>query len=299
MQTHSSCRRWPSEAIALILAICALFGAFASKAEAQQTAVIANIDTTRTGAPISKYLYGGFIEHGGALMYRSLWAEMIDDRKFYFPINSKDAQPATPAPTNAMRAPLRKWRPIGPADAVVLDTAEPFVGSQSPRIELASETPHGISQSGFSLVKDKRYVGRIYLRGTAGAKVEVSLVWGRGRMTVRPYLLARLPTRIGSIRSRFKPRPMLSRALLKSPVQATGTSTSAQSRLCRGTMCKASGLTQSLCCAICMRACGVCPEGISSPTGIGTTPSATSISEPRYSTTPGMPCRPMIWAWTN
>ena len=178
MQTHSSCRRWPSEAIALILAICALFGAFASKAEAQQTAVIANIDTTRTGAPISKYLYGGFIEHGGALMYRSLWAEMIDDRKFYFPINSKDAQPTAPAPTNAMRAPLRKWRPIGPDDAVVLDTAEPFVGSQSPRIELASETPHGISQSGFSLVKDKRYVGRIYLRGTAGAKVEVSLVWG-------------------------------------------------------------------------------------------------------------------------
>src|SRR6185437_5648967 len=98
MQTHSSCRRWPSEAIALILAICALFGAFASKAEAQQTAVIANIDTTRTGAPISKYLYGGFIEHGGALMYRSLWAEMIDDRKFYFRSTQKTLSQQRPRP---------------------------------------------------------------------------------------------------------------------------------------------------------------------------------------------------------
>ena len=50
--------------------------------------ITANIDTQQVAAPISKYLYGGFIEHGGMLMYRSLWAEMIDDRKFYFPITS-------------------------------------------------------------------------------------------------------------------------------------------------------------------------------------------------------------------
>jgi alpha-L-arabinofuranosidase len=205
MQTHSSCRTWPSEATAVILAICALFGAFVSKAEAQQTAVIANIDITRTGAPISKYLYGGFIEHGGALMYRSLWAEMIDDRKFYFPINSKDVQPAAPPPTNAMRAPLRKWRPIGPDDAVTMDTSEPFVGSQSPRIELASDAPHGISQSGFSLIKGKRYVGRIYLRGTAGAKVEVSLVWG-------PSKDDRQTVSLGTLTNSYRKYPLSFRA---------------------------------------------------------------------------------------
>ena len=48
-----------------------------------------NIDGGQRAAPISKYLYGGFIEHGGTLIYRSLWSEMIDDRKFYFPISSK------------------------------------------------------------------------------------------------------------------------------------------------------------------------------------------------------------------
>ena len=57
--------------------------------------ITSTIDASQIGAPISKYLYGGFIEHGGLLMYRSLWSEMIDDRKFYFPITSK--APEAPA----------------------------------------------------------------------------------------------------------------------------------------------------------------------------------------------------------
>ena len=32
-----------------------------------------------------------FIEHIGPLIYRSLWSEMLDDRKFYFPITSKES----------------------------------------------------------------------------------------------------------------------------------------------------------------------------------------------------------------
>ena len=169
---------------AAVLVSCALFGPCGTNAKAQAStantgaAITANIDVSRAGAPISKYLYGGFIEHGGALMYRSLWAELLDDRKFYFAITSKDATPAGPAPTNVMRAPLRKWRPVGPDEAIVMDKAEPFVGDQSPRIELSADSPHGIRQSGFSLVKGKQYTGRIYLRGTPGAKVKVSLIWG-------------------------------------------------------------------------------------------------------------------------
>ncbi|HEY5056588.1 MAG TPA: alpha-L-arabinofuranosidase C-terminal domain-containing protein [Acidobacteriaceae bacterium] len=178
MQIHSSRMSSFGKIIGVVLAGWAISAGV--RAQAQQPAIVANIDTSRVDAPISKYLYGGFIEHGGALMYRSLWAEMIDDRKFYFPMNSRDALPATPAPTNAMRAPLRKWHPVGPDDAIVLDTAEAFVGSQSPRVELSADTPHGISQSGFALIRDKQYVGRIYLRGTAGAKVKVSLIWGNG-----------------------------------------------------------------------------------------------------------------------
>ena len=34
-----------------------------------------------------------------------------------------------------------------------MDKDQPFVGDQSPRIELDSATPHGIRQTGFALVK--------------------------------------------------------------------------------------------------------------------------------------------------
>ena len=45
---------------------------------------------------------------------------------------------------------------------------------------LDSATPHGIRQTGLALVKGKHYTGRIYLRGTPGAKVKVALIWGEG-----------------------------------------------------------------------------------------------------------------------
>ena len=48
----------------------------------------ATIDAQTTSPPISKYLYGQFIEHIRNTMYNSLWAEMLDDRKFYFPITA-------------------------------------------------------------------------------------------------------------------------------------------------------------------------------------------------------------------
>jgi alpha-N-arabinofuranosidase len=121
-----------------------------------------------------------FIEHIGGTMYGSLWAEMLDDRKFYFPIVSKDPESQTRTQGNPMRFQLRKWRPIGPDESVVMDKDNPFVGDQSPRIELDPTTPHGIRQAGLALVNGKKYTGHIYLRGTPGAKVNIALVWGSG-----------------------------------------------------------------------------------------------------------------------
>src|SRR5579875_2338701 len=70
------------------------------------------IDTQQTAPPISKYLYGGFIEQGGTLIYRSLWSEMLDDRKFYFPISSNTAEQPARRSGGPFRMPLRKWRPV-------------------------------------------------------------------------------------------------------------------------------------------------------------------------------------------
>ena len=142
--------------------------------------IAANIDATQTGVPVSPYEYGMFIEHIGNTMYNSLWAEMLDDRKFYFPIVSKDPETTPRAGNNPMRFELRKWRPIGPDDAVAMDKDNPFVGDQSPRIELDATTPHGIRQAGLALVNGKRYTGHIYLRASSGAHVKVALVWGTG-----------------------------------------------------------------------------------------------------------------------
>jgi alpha-N-arabinofuranosidase len=138
------------------------------------------IDTQQTSAPVSKYLYGQFIEHIGNTMYSSLWAEMIDDRKFFFPITPEEPKPAAQPEGGPFMMTPNKWRPIGPVESVVMDKEKPFVGDQSPRIALDSTTPHGIRQAGLALVNGKKYTGRIYLRGTPGSKVTVSLIWGAG-----------------------------------------------------------------------------------------------------------------------
>jgi len=151
-----------------------------AEASAPQT-LVADIDAQHTAEPVSKYEFGMFIEHIGPLIYHSLWSEMLDDRKFYFPITSREPE----APPRAQgggppRMQLQRWHPVGPDEVVVMDKNQPFVGDQSPLITLDPTAPHGIRQSGLALIKGKSYIGRIYLRGTPGSKVNVALIWGDG-----------------------------------------------------------------------------------------------------------------------
>jgi alpha-L-arabinofuranosidase len=156
--------------------------------------VVATVDTSKAGEPISKYEYGMFIEHLGSLIYRSLWSEMLDDRKFYFPISSEESSTAQ-APAGRLRMfQLRKWRPDGPDASVVMDKEQPFVGEQSPRIELDPSTPHGIQQSGLALANGKRYTGYIFLRGTRGTKVNVALIWGKAANDRLTFSFSALPS---------------------------------------------------------------------------------------------------------
>ena len=144
----------------------------------------ATINIQQTADPFRNML-GSFIEHIGRTIYRSMWAELLDDRKFWFPITSKDSK----TPRSQSGNPMRQrciWRPVGPDNGVVMDINEPFVSDHSPKILLDGATPHGIRQRGFSLVNGKEYTGRICLRGTPGTKVTVTLIWGSdasGRQT--------------------------------------------------------------------------------------------------------------------
>lgn len=166
---------------AVVLCFGSIGGASAQQAGSGVPARLqVTIDAQTTSPPISKYLYGQFIEHIRSTMYNSLWAEMLDDRKFYFPITAAKPGPPTKPGGVPFGGKLRQWHPVGGDDVVVMDKSQPFVGEQSPRISLDEMTPHGVEQGELALVKDKKYAGRIYLRGTPGSKVKVSLIWGAG-----------------------------------------------------------------------------------------------------------------------
>ncbi len=151
---------------------------------AQIRTVTATIDTAKTGAPISKNIYGQFLEHGGDIVNTGVWSEMLVDRKFFYPV-------ATTAPTpppviggaggnpRFRRTPTRWWAPIGGENAVTMDTKSPYTGDHSPLVKLDAKDPHGVSQSGIAVRKEKVYTGRIVLAGSPGAVVKVTLTWGK------------------------------------------------------------------------------------------------------------------------
>src|SRR6476469_1698060 len=47
------------------------------------------INAAKAGPPISPYIYGQFIEHLGRCIYGGLWAEMLEDRKFFYPVTGE------------------------------------------------------------------------------------------------------------------------------------------------------------------------------------------------------------------
>jgi len=166
----------------VFLLVALLFSTFASS---RTPPVNATIDASKTGAPISKYVYGQFLEHIGGIVNRGIWAEMLDDRKFYYPITSNP--PAEPVGPSWRREALRHWTPIGANEFVTMDPEHPYVGAHSPLVKLSPAETHGFQQAGLAVRKGKSYTGRVVLAGNPGATVVVSLVWGnaaRERQTV-------------------------------------------------------------------------------------------------------------------
>ncbi len=163
--------------------------------QARGQSVSANIDASKTGTPISKYVYGQFVEHIGNIINSGIRAEMLDDRKFYNVI------PTPPPPSGNGprfgRVRLRPWTVVGPASAVAMEAQRPYVGKHSPRISVDASEARGIEQSGLVLVGGKSYTGRVVLAGGPDAKVTVALVWG-------PGVSERQEIKIGRLRADFK-----------------------------------------------------------------------------------------------
>ena len=168
-----------SGARAVLAAAALLAGAL--PAHTQTPGLVASIDLAKSHAPVTPHQYGMFIEPIGGLIARSLWAEMLDDRKFYFPVVAEGRDP--PLPNGVEGRPgmaNRKWRPIGPEAAVTMDAHDPYVGAQSVAVTLDGPAPHGFTQAGIGVAKDRAYVGHVVIQGSAGVTVKVALIWGPG-----------------------------------------------------------------------------------------------------------------------
>jgi DUF1680 family protein/alpha-L-arabinofuranosidase len=144
------------------------------------------IDSGERGEPISKYIYGQFIEHLGRCIYGGIWAEMLEDRKFYFPIMA-NYDPYRGTRSISKNNPFAivgasPWQIIGPADSVTMVKKDSFVGEHTPEVKVArGGEPSGIRQKALGLVEGKTYTGHIVLAGSGSSKVQVSLVWGPGK----------------------------------------------------------------------------------------------------------------------
>jgi alpha-N-arabinofuranosidase len=171
---HSARRTSTLKAPAVLLAVLCL-----SVVSAAQTRTVnVAIDASKTGAPIAKYIYGQFLEHGGNIVNEGVWAEMLEDRKFYNPVTSKAPEPLA-GPAGRRRGPQRRWTPVGADEVVTMDTKAPYTGDRTPLVKLGGTEAHGVRQTGLAVRKGKAYTGRIVLAGSPGAVVKVTLIWGK------------------------------------------------------------------------------------------------------------------------
>jgi alpha-N-arabinofuranosidase len=124
------------------------------------------IETAKTLAPMSKYIYGQFIEHLGRCIYQGIWAEMLEDRKFFYAVDTPDSV----------------WKSAGDPLSVWMNPVVAYAGAHAVEVRLKGNgQPGGISQGDLALIKGKSYTGRVVLTADPGAvPVDVSLVWGDG-----------------------------------------------------------------------------------------------------------------------
>jgi alpha-N-arabinofuranosidase len=119
--------------------------------------------------PMSEYIYGQFIEHLGKCIYGGIWAEMLEDRKFWYAPGQRESP----------------WQINGNKALFGVDKTSPFVGEQTPVLTAETNSTVSIRQSGLGLKTDLDYKGHIVLKATTGIKnVSVTLKWGEKSDTV-------------------------------------------------------------------------------------------------------------------
>lgn len=134
------------------------------------------IDAAKVRAPINPFIYGQFIEHLGRCIYGGIWAELLEDRKFFYPV-SADYRPyraLEDSPFPVVGA--SPWEILGDAKQVTMIREGAFVGEHSVRLE-PERGFVGLRQRDLEIVKGKEYSGYVWMRlaGDRPARLRVKL----------------------------------------------------------------------------------------------------------------------------
>jgi alpha-N-arabinofuranosidase len=128
-----------------------------------------SIDLADLKEPMSDYIYGQFIEHLGKCIYGGIWAEMIEDRKFYYAPGEQQSP----------------WKFTGDDSRLTIDRKNPYVGDLSPILNNSSTSNDKLIQRSLGLRDDVSYDGRIIFKVDKDIKqVEVTLSSGNYSETV-------------------------------------------------------------------------------------------------------------------
>jgi alpha-N-arabinofuranosidase len=133
------------------------------------------LDLSDKGQPIEKYIYGQFIEHLGKCIYGGIWAEMVEDRKFYYPVQEDFDPYGTATDPFWNTGPYQyldasPWEIIGTGGNVQMERAKPYTGEQAVSIQAPGDgSAAGIRQYGLGMIRGRQYTGRIILSGEESA----------------------------------------------------------------------------------------------------------------------------------
>ena len=215
-----------------LLAVAMLVGCHQLQQPAETTGaeqISVTIDTDKTSEPISKYIYGQFIEHLGRCIYGGIWAEMLEDRKFYFPVTD-DYEPysTTDKDKNVGYFPVltgSPWRVVGSAGSVKMVSENSYVGEHTPEIQMAGDgTGQGIEQPRRGLIKGKEYVGRIVIAGSPeAAPIKVSLIWRKGKKGRQMVTIDKINDEFTKVPLHFKAKATTKNARLRIVGKGKGT----------------------------------------------------------------------------
>ncbi|WP_165230821.1 alpha-L-arabinofuranosidase C-terminal domain-containing protein [Aquisphaera insulae] len=162
--------------VRFILSLAFVLGLASRGVGADQPApLVVKVEASRTGAEINPFIYGQFIEHLGRCIYGGIWAEMLEDRKFYYPVTGRYAPYTSLQNTRFPVVGSSPWEIAGATDQVTMVTDHPFVGRHTPRIQPGA----AIVQNDLGVVANREYVGYLWARSEGGpATIHVTLSWG-------------------------------------------------------------------------------------------------------------------------